>query len=963
MMMGVFFPTTTSILGVLLFLRLPWVVGKAGVFQACGLVAVCCVCTFATTLSLSAVATNGQIKAGGSYFLISRSLGPALGASVGISEFIANSIGAAMYFMGTVEAWEVAFPDAQILEVGTINNIRVTSFIVLAGGIAVVSGGIKIVSRVGTCCLICVFITMICMFLGCLVGPVDGVGTSRTYGVDVMIENVKTSISLTWSGVAGGHLADNFGPAYDQDQLAFPADTTEYGFITVMALWFPACSGIMSGSHRSANLKDPASSIPSGTLLAQVVTTTTYLVFILLYGASAPRTTLLHDKIFAASSSFLSRYIVIFGVMASAMGAGLSALVSGSKLLSAVAADGTMPVLRVFAVESGNEPRLALLATSTGCALALAIGELNAVAPILTMFFLLCYACVNVACALLELVSDPNWRPTFRYYHWIISLVGAGLSLWMMIAISPLFAFLSIVICGIIFVYAAYHSNQVRWGDGFQGMKFSVARNILMKLDVRSHTKNWRPQLLVVTHAQITDKELEILDVNPMLIASQLQGGRGITIVGGVCCAKKSDVFSSGGPFMTAHLEEQMADGQDEMLSLLQEYGIAGFGRLVYTENFSSGLTSLLQVAGLGAFQPNCVLIQWPNHWDLPDDRGQEKRIQFIRLVQVSVAFQKVMLITKGSFPELTDRLDGTVDIWWVVADGGILLLLPFLLRKHKVWANCRLRLFVLDDDNDPETHERELEAYLRDFRLNIEVHVKSVAPTSEPPTNTAATQGPSTICEYGDVAPEDEGGLTVSGPSFLADGIHRWRHHMDDEVPSQPGSDHRDVNADTVGSKKSWKSQNSHSYRREHHGVVDSVEELLHRVGFHHEGFASSPPASIGSHTGHLFKNALHGYRHGHDPSEAGTLSGDAQALRSTAAEVHSDAPCNAQDLAIAQGLNKFMQEFSCDAELVVTNLPDTPPGVSAFGYCQLVEALSSGLKRSLLVRGTAHEVITAFT
>lgn len=972
MVFGVIFPTAANILGVLLFLRLPWIVGKAGVLQAFGLVAVCCCCTFITTLSLSAVATNGKILGGGSYFLIARSMGPALGAGVGLCFYMANSVGAAMYFMGTVEAWEYAFPDVQLMDVGTVNNIRVTGFLILVVALVLVSLGIKIVTRAGSVFLVIVLFSIFCMFLGCLIGPVDGVSTSATYNVDVQLENIMLTINATWEGVAGGYLSDNFGPGYEEEQLAFPSDTTKYSFVALMALWFPACTGIMAGSNRSGDLKNPAHMIPTGTLIAQASTSFCYLMFVILYGATAPRTTLLNDKFFASSSAFPVKEIVIFGVMASTIGAGLTSLVSGCRLLSAIAGDGTLPILRIFSVSVGKEPRLALVASGILCCLAIAVGELNVVASILTMFFLMCYTCVNASCFLLVLVNDPNWRPTFKYHHWVVSLLGAVLCVWMMFAVSPLWALVAMLFCSIVFIYAAHHSHQVKWGDGFQGMKFQLARNILMKMDLKQHTKNWRPMLLCVTGASIdTNNEVQIEDPEILSFASQLQGGQGITIVGGVVCSKNGDIFSDAGPFMSPHFQEHMNDGQEQMKKLIKECGIAGFGRLVHTNDFFDGLMSLVQISGLGVFQPNCVLARWPHGWDVPGEHGREKRVRLLRLVQVAVVFHKVMMIVKGTeLPALTDRLSGTVDIWWIVADGGILLLLPCLLSKHKVWSNCRTRLFVVAEevaDEDPSlVLQHELEAYVRDFRLNVEVCVKILRQDDahidvEPAATRAETahdEEPTNDQDARQQNEEDDGGLhfvnepsTVEAPgtgevfhgAALAEGLHRWRHHMEDEASENHlhQNDHSHVSHGSPRGVLHYMGDNSNTLNSK----ASSLSALLNLLS-HHQGFPSEPP-TIGSQAGVVFQGALE----------------RRSANMTTAEQLSADTPCNAKDMATARGLNELFRESSSDAELVVTNLPDMPLGESALGYCQLIDAMTTGLERSLLLRGTHHEVITAFT
>merc|ERR1719335_1092899 len=118
------------------------------------------------------------------------------------------------------------------------------------------------------------------------------------------------------------------------------------------------------------------------------------------------------------------------------------------------------------------------------------------------MFFLMCYTCVNLSCAVLQAVHDPNWRPRFRFYHWSVSLLGAILCVWMMFAIEWIYAVMAIVFCLLIFAYATHNSHQVKWGDGFQGVKFQLAKNVLLHIDNVSHTKNWRPQILVITEAK-----------------------------------------------------------------------------------------------------------------------------------------------------------------------------------------------------------------------------------------------------------------------------------------------------------------------------------------------------------------------------------------------------------------------------------------------------------------------------
>ena len=179
--------------------------------------------------------------------------------------------------------------------------------------------------------------------------------------------------------------------------------------------------------------------------------------------------------------------------MASAIGAGLTNLVSGSRPLNAIARDGTSPLLRFFAGPSGKEPRLALLVHGIRCVLALAVGELNAVVTILTVLFFMCYTCVNASCATLVVVNDPTWRPTFNYHHWAISVIGAVLCVWMMLAITTRARVGGdrVLLPDLRLRGSKFTFSEV--GDGHQGMKFQLARNVLMEMDLIQHTKTGVP--------------------------------------------------------------------------------------------------------------------------------------------------------------------------------------------------------------------------------------------------------------------------------------------------------------------------------------------------------------------------------------------------------------------------------------------------------------------------------------
>lgn len=785
-----------------------------------------------------------------------------------------------MYLIGFVEAWEIASPGTQIAGVGTLNNVRATAFVTLAFAVLAVGLGIKMVARVGLLFLFVMFFAILCMYMGNFIGP-DVPGTmSRSYEVQQATESGSMeTIFLSWTGVSSQYFRENWGPAYDAQQRAFPLDKDRYSFVKLLAMWFPAVTGFEAGSNRSADLSEPGRDIPRGTFFAQIMTSLIYVSFAILFASAAPRSTLLDDKFFAATSAFPARQCVIYGVMASSIGAGLTSLVSGTRLLAAIAADGNLPILKRFAARPGKEPKASLVCCSILCACAIAIGELNSVAPILTMFFLMCYTCVNLSCAILSAVSDPNWRPTFHFYHWLVSLVGACLCIWLMFAISWFTALIAIAFCSIVLVYAYHSSSAIRYGDGWQGLKFRLVRYFLMKMDLRVHTKNWRPQLLVVTSVALSKEKptlhLDVEHPHLLKLAAQMRSRGGMTMVGGICCTMGHDLFTSDGILGGEGARDEVWRADEQMATLLQQFGIRGFGKVIFTEDYASGLVNFLQMAGLGPLQPNCILTSWPTEWQNTGPQGKKDRIAFARALQSAMAFQKVLLITKGeTWPGPTEHITATIDVWWIVGDGGVLLLLPFILRINSVWHGCSARLFVLASEfDDHQKMTDDLNQYIKDFRLDLEVHV-TVRSMEQPRELSEDT----IRLSVGGMGQQLENAWTRS---ISQDTIQYLRATSDGSIPGMGKGFYRSVSVQEFTSKDQLTSTK--------HASRDEMED--------------------------------------------------------------------------AMSLNEIIASESSGAGLVLLNLPNLPEGESAFGYCQIVERLTRGIDRCILVGGCATEVITAFT
>uniref|UniRef100_A0A6G5ADV9 Putative amino acid permease n=1 Tax=Rhipicephalus microplus TaxID=6941 RepID=A0A6G5ADV9_RHIMP len=232
---------------------------------------------------------------------------------------------------------------------------------------------------------------------------------------------------------------ESYFPSKSESYIQIVCDITT-SFTFLVAIFFPSVTGIMAGSNRSGDLADAQKSIPVGTLAAQMTTSIVYISGVFLFGAAFDNL-FLRDKfgesigggLGVAQLAWPHPLLVVLGSLLSTIGAGLQSLTGAPRLLQAIAKDGVIPVLNVFAVSSSRgEPVRALLLTAFISELGILIGNLDHIAPILTMFFLMCYMFVNLACTLQSLLKTPNWRPRFKYYHWSLSLTGVILCLVVM---------------------------------------------------------------------------------------------------------------------------------------------------------------------------------------------------------------------------------------------------------------------------------------------------------------------------------------------------------------------------------------------------------------------------------------------------------------------------------------------------------------------------------------------------
>ncbi|XP_045907214.1 solute carrier family 12 member 7-like isoform X1 [Micropterus dolomieu] len=782
---GVYLPCMQNILGVILFLRLTWIVGTAGILESFAIVSMCCICTLLTAISMSAIATNGVVPAGGSYYMISRSLGPEFGGAVGLCFYLGTTFAGSMYILGTIEILLMYIvPTAELFEedgnAPMPNNMRVYGTCCLLLMALVVFVGVKYVNKLALVFLACVILSIMATYAGViktLIEPPEFnvclLGNRSLNNEEIKIcaktETVKNNTLTTklWSafcdseytnatcdeyftlnnlteiravpGLLSGVIKDNLWSEYGDagtfiekksqpsvEALDTPKDNKAYVFNDIttcftllVGIYFPSVTGIMAGSNRSGDLRDAQRSIPIGTIMAILTTSFIYISCVVLFGACIEGV-VLRDKFGYSVEknpvigvlAWPSPWVIVIGSFFSCCGAGLQSLTGAPRLLQAIARDGIIPFLQVFGHGKANgEPTWALLLTVGICEIGILIASLDAVAPILSMFFLMCYLFVNLACAVQTLLRTPNWRPRFKFYHWSLSFLGMSLCVSLMFISSWYYALVAMVIAGCIYKYIEYRGAVKEWGDGIRGLSLNAARYALIRLEEAPlHTKNWRPQLLVLCKL---DSDLAVKHPRLLSFTTQLKAGKGLTIV---CSALE-------GTYMNRCKDAKT--GEQRLKAAMAAERMKGFSHVVVSSNLRDGFSVLIQSAGLGGMKHNTVLMGWPADWKQAHDSSARRN--FIETVRETTEAHQALLVAKNidHFPGNQERLEGTIDVWWIVHDGGLLMLLPFLLSQHKVWRKCKMRIFTVAQMNDNSIQmKKDLQMFLYHLRLDAKVEV-----------------------------------------------------------------------------------------------------------------------------------------------------------------------------------------------------------------------------------------------
>lgn len=662
---GVFTPTLLTILGVIMFLRMGWVVGNAGLLGAWLIIIVSFLITLCTALSMSAITTNIRIGAGGAYAIISQALGLEVGGSLGIPRYISQGLAVTMYIFGFREGWLGIFPghDPFLVDI---------SVFIFLFSIAYISANLAIKAQY--IIMVIIVLSLVSIVLAAYNGSMQ----------------IPTEEALSWGSFKGSP-ENNFGGT---------------GFWIVFAVFFPAATGIMAGANMSGELKDPKKSIPLGTLWAIGVSFIIYMVLAYWLARTATESELINNYNIIIDKAFYGP-LIIAGVLGATFSSALASIVGSSRILYAMGEHQVLPYSKFLAGKSANgQPRNAMIVTGVLIFATMLLRNINAIAPLVTLFFLVTYAMINIVVIIEQRLGLISYRPLFKVNKWIpwFGLISSVLAMFI---INPMISLITILIVFLVYWYLSKQNLETPFEDVRSGLFVSFAEW------AAKHTwgmksmqqRAWKPNLMV-----------PIRDI---------VGAKGnFQFLRNIAKPKGSIKLLGIEPFTENSV---LVKELDSLSEAFRNKGVFSSWTVINTEDFAKGVNYGNQALKGAFFRPNIIFLNLQDH----DDFETEVRPVIIESIRLEIG---ILLFSAHPTARLGQR--SIINVWvsdrkdnwnlsWNIGNLDLSTLIAYKLKKN--W-DAKIRLItVIDDENEKEKATEFLNSLINLARIPetlTEVHV-----------------------------------------------------------------------------------------------------------------------------------------------------------------------------------------------------------------------------------------------
>jgi amino acid transporter len=660
--MPVFLAGISTILGAIMFLRFGYAVGHVGLIGALAVILLGHLVTLPTALALSEIATNRKVEGGGEYYIISRSFGLRIGSAIGLSLYLSQAISVAFYCIAFAEAFQ---PLAGQIEayLGMPFDPRMVSIPIVVGL----------------------------------------VGLMFTRGADMGVAALYVVVTILIASLVmfflGEPTADHRGGVPFGDAIA-EGD----GFFIVFAICFPAFTGMTAGVGLSGDLKNPSRSIPLGTVAATLIGMVIYVAIVIKLAASATPEALAGDQLVMSTIAVWGPIIPI-GLACATLSSAIGSILVAPRTLQAVAKDGCFPVKaanRALAsgVGASNEPRTATLMTGVLAVVVVALGNVDFVARLISMFFMVTYGALCAISFLEHFASSPSYRPTFRS-RWYVSLIGALTCILMMFQMDPIYAVVALLAMAGLYIMAGVSvpDSKDDLAGIFQGVMGQLTRFMSISLQRKESVSGseWRPSVIAVSGNTFTGSPA------PMKFLGWL-------------CARHG--FGTYLHYLRGMLERSTYDESRELTARLvrkARHYPGMFVDTVVSPSYRTALAQSLQIPGVSGMENNTILFDF--HASATADEVQEV---VDSAVFASVADKNLLLLRD------TDRFFGehsSIHLWltWHDAENATLMtLLAYILVGHQDWRKAEISVFAAFPPEEVGERRRQFEEMMEGGRLPI---------------------------------------------------------------------------------------------------------------------------------------------------------------------------------------------------------------------------------------------------
>ncbi|MFP4604242.1 MAG: amino acid permease [Bacteroidales bacterium] len=659
----VFFTAISTILGAILFLRFGFAVGKLGFIGVLAIIALGHMVTIPTALAISEISTNQRVKGGGEYYIISRSFGLNIGTTIGIALFLSQAISVAFYVIAFTEAFEPFFNWVKdtydyILPRQAISlpAMAVLSFLILKKG---ANMGVKALYFV----VAILVLSLLMFFLG----------------------------NTEYSETARAGITEN--PVRNFDD-----------FFIIFAIIFPAFTGMTAGVGLSGDLKNPGKSIPKGTIVATIMGFFIYILVALKLVHSAKPEDLVNTQLIMSEIAYGGNIIIPLGLAASTISSALGFVMVGPRTLQALGVDKAFPSRKFnFFLAKGdketNEPFNASLLTILIAFIFVALGDVDAVASIISMFFMVTYGSICLISFLNHFGAPPSYRPTFKS-NWFISLIGFIFAVFLMFKISALYASIAIVLIIILYTYISYYHKERQGLEAiFRSTLFQINRNLqiyLQKNQVMKEKISWHPSVVCVSDiSSERDNAFNLLT----WISYKYGFGTYIKYIRG---------------YLSNETYNQSEKALDDLIEKTYYQKSNVYVDTIISPSYTSAIAQIIQLPGVSGLENNMILFEF----EKGDPSNLNQILENISLVKAANYDVGVL----GGSNKGMNFYQG-IHIWirkFDIKNINLMILMSYIIAGHPDWKKSSIKIFFLHTPKSGEESKHQLTEVIRKGRLPV---------------------------------------------------------------------------------------------------------------------------------------------------------------------------------------------------------------------------------------------------